>query len=49
MKSIKAWAVVSKIKPKINTNDIFSDKNVVLTRHEKLIRVIISEVVKKKR
>ena len=39
---IKAWAIVYKKKPKLHPQLIFEDNDIVLTRDEELVRVIIS-------
>lgn len=40
IRSIKAWAVIRN--NKLSANEIYQDKDVVLTKGEKLVRVIIS-------
>lgn len=40
IRSIKAWAVTRN--NKLSANEIYQDKDVVLTKGEKLVRVIIS-------
>lgn len=40
IRSIKAWAVIRN--NKLSANEIYQDKDVVLTKGENLVRVIIS-------
>lgn len=51
MKSKTAYAIVDKKNPKIDIYDIYSDKNVLCAKGEKIIKVVISEYkeVKKKK
>ena len=44
IKSIKAWAVVDKNKPKIKVIEIYDDKDVLLNKGEKIIRVEIKAI-----
>lgn len=41
IRSIKAWAVIRN--NKLSANEIYQDKDVILSKGEKLIRVIISK------
>lgn len=40
MRSIKAYAVIRN--NKLDANEIYKDKDIVLTKGEKLVRVVIS-------
>ena len=39
---IKAWAVIDTKKPRLLVSEIYEDKDIVLNKGEKLIRVLIS-------
>ena len=46
LKSIKAWAIVDKDKPKLKVLEIYEDKDIKLLRGEKFVRVEIKEILK---
>jgi len=46
IKPVIAYAVINKKKPAIKVLDVFGHNNVIITRDEKIIKVVISEYAK---
>lgn len=44
IKSLKAFAIVNKKKPKLNIMEIYGHKNLVLAKDEMIVKVLISVV-----
>lgn len=49
LKSIRAWAVVDKDKPKLKVLEIYNDDDIKLLKGERLVRVEIVEIISKKK